>query len=191
MYKRSRLLRRRKRGIKSISKIAALFLKPTSTLAKIKLIKIWTNPKSKSKILYITSHFLHLAWETYWHEITRFIPLSNINLEHNGFTFAKLKTGTGQNSNREQDGKKGAIIMTVWRKCFPTSAPRDWLLILRAGEGSADRKGVTPPFFSCSPAEGDFGTVHTGAPSTGRKKTKTKKQRKNQSGLLTLDSPQW
>jgi len=47
---------------------------------------------------------------------------------------------------------------------FLTSAPWDRLLFLRAGEGSADRRGVRPPFFSCSP-EGDFGTVHTGAPS--------------------------
>lgn len=47
-----------------------------------------------------------------------------------------------------------------------TSAPWDTLRLLRAGEGSADRRGVTPPFFSSSP-EGDFGTVHTGTPSAG------------------------
>lgn len=45
-----------------------------------------------------------------------------------------------------------------------TSAPWHTLRLLRAGEGSADRRGVTPPFFSSSP-EGDFGTVHTGTPS--------------------------
>lgn len=47
-----------------------------------------------------------------------------------------------------------------------TSAPWDTLRLLRAGEGSADRRGVTPPFFSSSP-DGDFGTVHTGTPSAG------------------------
>lgn len=47
---------------------------------------------------------------------------------------------------------------------FLTSAPWDRLLFLRNGEGSADRRGVRPPFFNCSP-EGDFGTVHTGTPS--------------------------
>lgn len=47
---------------------------------------------------------------------------------------------------------------------FLTSAPWDRLLFLRAGEGSADCRGVRPPFFNSSP-EGDFGTVHTGTPS--------------------------
>lgn len=50
---------------------------------------------------------------------------------------------------------------------FLTSAPWGRILFLRAGEGSVDCKGVRPPFFSCSP-EGDFGTVHTGAPSEKR-----------------------
>lgn len=60
-------------------------------------------------------------------------------------------------SPNEDDGQQGdATILT--------SAPWDRLLFLRDGEGSADRRGVRPPFFSCSP-EGDFGTVHTGAPS--------------------------
>lgn len=45
-----------------------------------------------------------------------------------------------------------------------TSAPWDRVLLLKAGESSADRRGVRPSSFSCSP-EGDFGTVHTGTPS--------------------------
>lgn len=48
-----------------------------------------------------------------------------------------------------------------------TSAPWDRLRFLRAGEGSAERRGVGPPFFNCCP-EGDFGTVHTGTPSEKR-----------------------
>lgn len=47
---------------------------------------------------------------------------------------------------------------------FLTSVPWDVQRLLRAGEGSAERRGVRPPFFSSSP-EGDFGTVHTGTPS--------------------------
>jgi len=50
---------------------------------------------------------------------------------------------------------------------FLTSAPGDRLLLLKAGEGSAERSGVRPPFFNCSP-DGDFGTVHTGTPSEKR-----------------------
>lgn len=45
-----------------------------------------------------------------------------------------------------------------------TSTLWDRLLSLRAGEGSAERRGAGPPFFNCWP-EGDFGTVHTGAAS--------------------------
>ena len=48
-----------------------------------------------------------------------------------------------------------------------TSAPGDIPFFLRDGEGSAKRRGVGPPFFRCS-TEGDFGTVHTGAPSGRR-----------------------
>lgn len=47
---------------------------------------------------------------------------------------------------------------------FLTSVPCDVQRLLRAGEGSAERRGVRAPFFSSSP-EGDFGTVHTGTPS--------------------------
>lgn len=50
---------------------------------------------------------------------------------------------------------------------FLTSAPGDVAFLLRAGEGSAERRGMGPPFFRWS-TEGDFGTVHTGAPSGRR-----------------------
>lgn len=50
-----------------------------------------------------------------------------------------------------------------------TSAPRDRLRLLEAGDGSADRRGVRPSFLSCSP-DGDFGTVHTGTPSKTKRK---------------------
>ena len=57
-----------------------------------------------------------------------------------------------------------------------TSAYWGRLLLLRAGEGSAEHGGVTPPFLSLS-AEGDLGTVHMGMAS--REQTQQESQSQN------------
>lgn len=71
-----------------------------------------------------------------------------------------INSDLGGNESKTED--RGDIWQSDGK--FLTSAPWDRLLFLRAGEGSADRRGVRPPFFNSSP-EGDFGTVHTGTPS--------------------------
>lgn len=102
------------------------------------------------------------------------LPASNQTLSPTTFTAMCQKDAAAllqpqYHVNREQvsRGQRHRRMLTRQRAAFLTSAPWDRIFFLRPGEGAADCKGVRPPFFHCSP-EGDFGTVHTGAPSEKR-----------------------